>query len=62
MVVAVLSIAGDQLPAIPFVEVIGKAESADPTQIVGTAANVGTVNWLTVMVNEVAFAFCPTVG
>ena len=29
-VVAVLLIAGDQLPVIPFVEVVGKAAMADP--------------------------------
>lgn len=43
MVVAILFKAGVQLPVIPLVEVIGKADKAAPEQIGATAAKVGTV-------------------
>ena len=41
-VVAVLSNAGDQLPVIPLVEVVGKADKVLPEQIGATDANAGT--------------------
>ena len=43
VVVAVLFIAGDQVPFILFKEVVGKAANGSPEQIAATAVNVGTV-------------------
>ena len=62
MVVAVLFSAGDQVPVIPLVEVVGKAVSVAPEQIAGTVANVGVMFGLTVMVNMAVVAHCPAVG
>ena len=39
----VLFNAGDQLPVIPFKEVVGKVLNTSPEQIAGTALNVGVV-------------------
>lgn len=39
----VLSKAGDQIPVILFVEVIGNAAKLPPEQIGATAANVGSM-------------------
>ena len=41
VVVAVLLIAGDQVPVIPLFEVVGKAESGAPEQIAATCVKVG---------------------
>ena len=41
VVVAVLFNAGDQLPEIPFNEVVGNALNVPPEQIAETALNVG---------------------
>jgi hypothetical protein len=43
VVVAVLFIAGNQVPVIPLVEVVGNAAKASPEQIAATAVNVGTI-------------------
>ena len=50
VVVAVLSIAGDQVPVIPLVEVVGNADKLAPEQIVATCVNVGVVFGVTVIV------------
>ena len=50
VVVAVLFIAGDQIPVIPFVEVVGKAANGEPEQIGGTVLKVGVIKGLTVIV------------
>lgn len=34
---------GDQVPAIPFIEVVGKGESTESKQIGGIVANVGVM-------------------
>ena len=60
--VAVLSKAGAQVPVIPLVDVVGNAVSVAPEQIGATALNVGVIFGLTVMVNVVVVAHCPTVG
>jgi hypothetical protein len=39
----VLSIAGDQEPIIPLLDVVGKAVIASPEQIGGIAAKVGVI-------------------
>ena len=62
MVVAVLSRAGDQLPVIPLVDVVGNGVKTVPEQIGATAANVGVMFGLTVMVKVVVVAHCPAVG
>ncbi len=60
--VAVLSKAGDQLPLIALVEVVGNGDNAVPEHIAATAANVGVTGELTIMVSVVVVAHCPAVG
>ena len=56
-----LSTAGDQVPDIPFVEVVGKTK-ASPLHI-AIALNIGTVvGWLTVITKVVTAAHCPASG
>lgn len=63
MVVAVLFNAGDQVPVIKFIEVVGKGDKLPPEQIAGTALNVGVVDaGLTVIVNVAVVAHCPVFG
>src|SRR6185295_4058152 len=62
VVVAVLSNAGAQVPLIPLVEVVGNGASGSPEHIAATAANVGVISGLTVMVNIVVTAHCPAAG
>jgi hypothetical protein len=47
---------------IPFVDVVGNTGAADPTHNGPTAAKVGTVGALTVMLNVVVVAHNPAVG
>ena len=54
--------AGDQVPVIPLLDVVGNGFSVPPEQIGATAVNVGVMFGLTVIVNVVAIAHCPTVG
>jgi hypothetical protein len=61
-VVAVLSKAGDQVPVIPLVDVVGNAVSVAPAQIGATAVNVGVMFGLTTIVNVAVVAHCPAVG
>jgi hypothetical protein len=60
--VVVLFKAGAQVPVIPLLEVVGKADKVPPEQIAATAVNVGVIFGLTVMVKVVVVAHCPTVG
>ena len=62
VVVAVLFSAGDQVPVIPLVDVVGNGVKTVPEQIGATAANVGVMFGLTVMVKVVVVAHCPAVG
>jgi hypothetical protein len=55
-VVVVLSKAGDQVPVMPLVDVVGSAASAPPGQIGATALNVGLMLELTVIVSVVVVA------
>ena len=48
--VAVLSKAGDQVPVIPLLEVVGNAVKLAPEQIDATCANVGVTFGVTVIV------------
>jgi hypothetical protein len=56
MVVAVLFNAGDHVPVIPSIDVVGKGFSVPPEHIGATAANVGVTFWFTVIVIVVGFA------
>ena len=56
VVVVVLFSAGDQVPVIPLVDVVGKAAKAVPEQIGATAVKVGVTFGLTVIVNVVVVA------
>ncbi len=62
VVVARLFIAGDQVPLIPFVDVVGKAASGSPEQIAATGIKVGVVDEFTFIVSVVVVAHCPAVG
>jgi hypothetical protein len=53
VVVAVLLNAGDQLPAIPLLEVVGKVDAAAPLHIAGIAVKVGVI-WLVITISMVA--------
>ena len=48
--------AGDQVPVIPLLDVVGNAVRVAPEQIGATAVNVGMMFGFTVMVNVVAVA------
>lgn len=55
--------AGDQVPVIPLLEVVGNGLKFSPAQIGLTAAKAGVVVvWLTVMVNVAIAAHCPADG
>jgi len=62
VVVAVLFNAGDQVPVIPLVEIIGNAFSTAPEQIAGTWVKTGVILELTVTVSVVVAAHCPAPG
>ena len=62
MVVARLSNAGDQLPVMPLLDVVGNDASGVPEQIGFIAVNVGVILLLTVIVNIVVVAHCPAFG
>ena len=62
VVVVVLFKAGDQLPVMPLLEVVGNADKVPPEQIGATAVNVGVIFGLTMMVKVVDTAHCPAVG
>jgi hypothetical protein len=62
VVVVVLSNAGDQLPVIPLVDVVGNADKLAPEQIGATAVNVGVTFGLTVIVTVAVVAHCPASG
>lgn len=62
IVVAVLFNAGDHVPVIPFISVVGKALNAPPEQIGDTAAKIGVAFGKTLMVIVVVVAHCPASG
>jgi hypothetical protein len=61
-VVAVLFIAGAQVPVIPLFDVVGKAGKVAPMQMGATALNVGIMGVFTVMTSVVVVAHNPAVG
>ena len=60
--VAVLFKAGAQVPVMPLLEVVGKADKVAPEHIRATAVNVGVTLVLTEIVSVVVVAHCPAVG
>jgi hypothetical protein len=58
----VLSNAGDQVPVIPLLEVVGNGASVDPEHIGATVVSVGVVLLFTVIVSVVVVAHCPGSG
>ena len=56
MVVAVLFNAGDHVPVIPLVDVVGNADNEAPEQIGATAVKVGVTFGVTVIVKVVFVA------
>ena len=54
--------AGDHVPVIPFVDVVGKAGITSPAQYGPTASNVGVTFGSTVIVKVVVVAHKPAVG
>ena len=57
-----LTVAGDQLPLIPFVEVVGKAGAVPPLQIFASAVKSGAILGFTVWVSVAVVAHCPAPG
>jgi len=47
---------------MPLLEVVGSADNVAPEHIGATGLNVGVMFGLTVSVNVVVVAHCPTVG
>ena len=60
--VAVLSSAGDHVPVIPLLDVVGSAFNIPPEQIGPTALNVGVTLGLTTIIKVDVVAHCPAVG
>jgi hypothetical protein len=54
--------AGDQVPVIPLVDVVGNTDKVAPEHIGATALNVGAIFGLTVIVSVDVVAHCPAVG
>jgi hypothetical protein len=54
--------AGDHVPVIPFVDVVGRIGAVDPEHIGAIAVNVGIVLLFTVTVNVAVVAHCPAFG
>ena len=48
--------AGDHVPVMPLLDVVGKADKVAPEQIGATAVNVGVMFGFTVIVNVVVVA------
>ena len=57
-----LTVAGDHVPVMPLVEVVGSAGATDPLQIGETAVNVGVMVELTVTSKVVTAPHCPGSG
>ncbi len=48
--------AGDQVPVMPLLEVVGNADKLAPEHIGATAVNVGVIFGLTVIINVAVVA------
>lgn len=62
VVVAVLFIAGDQVPLIPFIEVVDKVFNVSPVQIDCIELKLGSIKLLTVIIIVALLAHCPDDG
>ncbi len=60
--VAVLSNAGDQVPVMPFSEVVGRGASTVPSQMAETGLKTGAVLLFTPIVIVAVVAHCPASG
>jgi hypothetical protein len=58
-VVVLLTVVGDHVPVIPFVEVVGKTGAIDPLHMGPTVVNVGTTLESTFTERVVLVAHCP---
>src|SRR5437899_1927233 len=58
----VLSKAGDQVPLMPLVDVVGSAVKVDPAQIPANGAKLGVTFGFTVIVKSAVVAHCPAAG
>ena len=54
--------AGDHVPVIPLLEVVGNADKVAPEQIAATGLKVGVTFGVTVIVKVVVVAHWPAVG
>ncbi len=57
-----LTVAGVQVPVMPFIEMSGRTGATAPEQIAGTGSKVGVTFKLTVTVSVVVVAQSPAVG
>ena len=57
-----LIVAGDQVPAMPLFEVLGKVGAVVPLQKAGIGVKVGVTDGLTVVITTAADAHCPALG
>ena len=62
VVVVVLLNAGDHVPVIPSLDVVGNADKFTPLQIAATCVNVGVTVGFTMMVIVAVVAHWPAVG
>jgi len=62
VVVVELSKAGNQVPVIPLLDVVGNADKTQPEQIAGTWVNIGIGCCVTEIVINVVVAHWPVVG
>ena len=61
-VAVLLTVFGDQLPVIPFVDFASNAGTTLPLQIIGKAEKVGVLLGIIVCVNVAVSAHCPAEG
>ena len=54
--------AGDQVPVMLLIDVVGNADSGSPEQIAVTELKLGVTPGVTVMLNVVVDAHCPAAG
>ena len=57
-----LTVAGDHVPVMPLVEVVGRTGAGDPLHIGAMGLNKGVVGVFTVTVSVVPVAHCPIFG
>jgi hypothetical protein len=62
VVAVLLTVAGNHVPIIPLLEVVGRTGTAAPLHIGVIALKVGVVGVFTVTVNVAPVAHCPTFG